>query len=299
MRSFITTILSLMLGWIRAIITRLWALINSDSGDAMYRFFSAHWLQLAAALCIVGIAADLIIYFFRWRPDYVWRSRLHRRRPQPAAPAPQAHDETQVYRPVNVPVYAPLHERGMVCDPTTDRTQTYAPVQEAEPVFDEDAFLWEDDGPVMPDWQPEETPAFGAPRPEPATLYHDIQAGFAPAVPPQQLYTPSASYLSPHPGLNEDAMRQTFGLQTDEEAVQERAVPVVQSPGFRPFTVREGQEQQTPTRLSRLARRARTFVSMEDEDRPTIHDLQSTVDVAQAFHEPVYPQPIDKGRYNA
>ena len=142
---------------------------------------------------------------------------------------------------------------------------------------------------------------YGTAQPEPASLYHDIQAGYAPAVPPQQLYVPSASYQMPvHPGLDEQAFRQSFGLQTDEEAMQDHAVPVMYAPAFRPFTVKdEVEEAPAPSRLSRLARRARTFVGAEDEDRPTIRDLQSTVDVSQAFHAPVYPQPLDKGGYEA
>ena len=43
------------------------------------------------------------------------------------------------------------------------------------------------------------------------------------------------------------------------------------------------------------AKKARDLVGVDDEDhRPTIHDLQSTVDVTQAFHEPVYPRPRDQ-----
>ena len=47
--------------------------------------------------------------------------------------------------------------------------------------------------------------------------------------------------------------------------------------------------------LRRLAKRARDLMGVEDEQhRPTIHDLQSTVDVTQAFHEPVYPKRNDR-----
>ena len=299
MKSFIYTILSLMLSWIRALIASVWRLLTSEDGGALYRFLSQNWLRIVLVLCIAGIAVDLIVYFFRWRPDYVWRSRLRRFRREPAAEAfPVETHETQIYRPVNAEAYAPLHQRGMVYAPTSNATQTYTPVQEMEPVFAEEAPLW--DSPVQAEWQREQTPAFGAARPEPATLYHDIQSGFAPAVSPEQLYVPSASYQSPHPGLDEESFRQSFGLQTDEEAMQDHAVPVMYAPAFRPFTVKDEEEEVcTPSRLSRLARRARTFVGVEDEDRPTIRDLQSTVDVSQAFHAPVYPQPIDKGGYDA
>ena len=83
MNSFINAILSLMLSWIRALITRLWSLITSESGGELFRFFSQNWLKMVGVLCAAGIVADLIVYFFRWRPDYVWRSRLHRFRREP------------------------------------------------------------------------------------------------------------------------------------------------------------------------------------------------------------------------
>ena len=122
----------------------------------------------------------------------------------------------------------------------------------------------------------------------------------APPVPPEQLYAPSDSYQAPvHPGLNEDAFRQSFGLQTDEEAMQERAVPVVRAPAFRPFTVVEEAEEspKVSNPFARFARRARDLVGMQDEENgPSIRDLQSTVDVSQAFHAPVYPQPLNHDR---
>ena len=68
-------------------------------------------------------------------------------------------------------------------------------------------------------------------------------------------------------------------------------------PVFHPFTMRAGAQAPTSggSALRRLAKKARDLVGVDDEDhRPTIHDLQSTVDVTQAFHEPVYPRPRDQ-----
>ena len=291
MNGFVHTILSFMLSWIRALISNLWSLINSENGGQMFGFLSRSWWQIVLFLFIIGVAVDLIVYFFRWRPDYVWATRLcHLRRkkqrqpvePEPA-PAPVAHT------PAPAPNYAMP-------------TQVYAPVQEiGEPVFDEDNVLWEEAAaPLQAEWEAQELPEFGRSQPEPAAYYRDMQAGFAPPVPPQQLYAPSASYQAPvHPGLNEDAFRQSFGLQTDEEALQERAAPVVHAPAFRPFTVVDEsvQESKSANPYARFAKRARDLVGMQDDENgPTIRDLQSTVDVSQAFHAPVYPQPMNHDR---
>lgn len=295
MNGFVHSILSFMLSWIRALITNLWALLSSEDGGAFFRFLSQSWLAVVLFLCAAGVAVDLIIYFFRWRPDLVWRTRLrHLRRKKEARPEPLFTPQEPAYEipassePLDAPtaVYHPL-------------SRPYTEMQEMnDPLFDDEELLWENsDAPVEEDWAELDAPQFGAPKPEPASYYHDIQAGFAPPVPPQQLYTPSASYQSPvHPGLNEDAFRQSFGLQTDEEAMQERSAHayVKHAPAFRPFTVvdENAAAARTENPFARFAKRARTLVGMEDEDHaPTIYDLQSTVDVSQAFHEPVYPQP--------
>ena len=288
MNGFVHSILSFMLSWIRALITNLWSLLSSDDGGMLYRFLSRSWLSIVIFLCAVGVVIDLIVYFFRWRPYYVWRTRLRRlRRKKQSKPEAPAVDEAPLYEaPASEPLYAPTS----VYRPLT---RAHTEVQEMnEPLFDDGELLWENADET--EWPEQASAQFAAPKPEPVSYYHDMQAGYAPPVPPQQLYVPSASYQTPvHPGLNEDAFRQSFGLQTDEEARQERSVPVKYAPAFRPFTVvdEDAASAKTENPFARFAKRARTLVGMEDEDHaPTIRDLQSTVDVSQAFHEPVYPQ---------
>lgn len=268
MSGFFSSLLSLLLGWIRALANQLWALAGSEKASALGRFLAGHWLWLVIFLCAAGVLMDLLVYFFRWRPDYVWATRLRHLR----------HRKSQ---PEEVPVY----EEPVSAPP---EISPYAPPAQSESDFPE----WSEPEPSA-DWD-DQPGDYGTPQPEPVTYYHDVQAGFAPPVPPEQLYTPSPSYQAPlHPGLDEDAFRQSFGLQTDEEAVQERRSSVVYVPAFRPFTaVSEESPAPAPSPLSRLARRARSLVSVEAEDAPTIHDLQTTVDVSQAFHAPVYPQPL-------
>lgn len=273
MSGFFSSLLSLLLGWIRALANQLWHLASTERAGALGRFLAGHWLWLVAILCAAGVLMDLLVYFFRWRPDYVWATRLRRLRRR--KPLPDQEEES-------LPAYDGPNVEGAEVSP-------YAPPVQSTPDFP----AWsEPQAPV--DWsdQPGE---YGTPKPEPITYYHDVQAGFAPNIPPEELYVPSPSYQAPlHPGLDEDAFRQSFGLQTDEEAVQERRAPVVYAPAFRPFTaVNEEEPAPTPSTLSRLARRARSLVSVEAEDAPTIHDLHTTVDVSQAFHAPVYPQPMD------
>jgi len=310
MNGFVNSILSVMLSWIRALISNIWTLLNSEDGGALYRFLSSHWLAIVIGTCAVCVVVDFVVYFFRWRPDYVWATywrRLRGRRAgseEQTAPSEPAYDwqpaEEPAPQPESTMVYAPLQ---------TAAAAGYAPVvQDAqswqdmdEPVWDDAAF-WEGDESADDAWeQPQQTAVYTAPRQETLTYYRDVQAGFAPAIPPEQLYAPSAGYQPPvepepeavpvHPGLDEETFRQNLGLQEDAPPRS----PVMRAPAFRPFTVtHEPREDVQPQgAFQRFAQKAREFVSMDDAEHRTIHDLQSTVDVSKAFHEPVYPQSFD------
>ena len=85
----------------------------------------------------------------------------------------------------------------------------------------------------------------------------------------------------------EAAFRQTVGLDDTPAA---SPAPVLRAPVFRPFTVTHEAEPAKPQgTFQRFAQRARDLIAMDDEQK-TIRDLQSSVDVSKAFHEPVYPQ---------
>ncbi len=368
MNGFANAILTLLLSWMRVLINDLWRLLSSEDAGILYRFLAANWKLVVLILCAGGFVIDRIVYLIRWRPYYVWSSklgRLRRRRagrhggvempeaeaafpvqeapgiqepPVPDSPdsyvpesfeqayAP-AFDATRAYAPAAdfAPApqspgmdqatvqYAPL-EQGPFYAPYT---QPYQPPQDLDPVFDEAEDRWEEgDALVRPLWDnPAEgmDSSFGAPRPEPLQSIRDMQAGFAPPKPPEELYAPPAAPVPPpavestpvHPGLDAEEFRERLGLtqapplstpQEEPEEAQEGR-PVMQPPVFHPFTMRSDAPAPTQGRgaLRRLAKKARDLVGVDDEDhRPTIHDLQTTVDVTQAFHEPVYPQPRDQ-----
>lgn len=300
MNGFVNTLLSVMLSWIRALISNIWTVLTSEDGGALYRFLSSSWLMIVIILCAACMLVDVIVYFFRWRPDYVWAARwrrLRRRDSQPVQPQEAYDAEPFAPEPQREPTmaYAPLQPATAVYAPVAQPTQTWQAVQELEePLFD-DAALWENEEPADIDWQTDEQPAFGAPQPEPLAYFRDVQAGFAPAVPPEQLYVPSASYRAEpeaetaavHPGLDEETFRQTVGL----EEMPASAAPVMRAPAFRPFTVTQEPkaEPQNQGAFHRFAQIARDLMIMDDEQK-SIRDLQSNVDVSKAFHEPVYPQ---------
>ena len=281
MNGLTDAILSALLSWIRVLIANLWSMVSSENGSTWYQFFAAHWLKIVLALCVGGYVVDRIIYFIRWRPHYVWLSRLNRTRnssqetehpQQEWVQEPMAHPSAWQANDVSYAPAKPQQESFVPAEPT----QVYAPVQ--EPVlFDDNDHTWDETWPA-PEPQPQRSNA--------AAYYRDVQSGFAPPIPPEQLYAPPV-----HPGLNENAFRQNFGLEKPEE----RPVSVVHAPAFRPFTASPEYEQPQADRpLARLAKRARNLVGADPDHELSIRDLQPTVDVAKAFHEPVYPMPLNQ-----
>lgn len=297
MNNFVNTLLSAMLGWIRMLISNIWAILSSEDGGALFQFLSTYWLAIVIALCAAGVLADLIIYFFRWRPDYVWATRwrkLRRNNRQSDSESP-AMEEPILQPASEQPVFMPQHTYA----PAMQFSETWQPAetQDAAVYTADDVDFWESEEDLDLDWTvSEEIPAFGAPQAEPLTYFRDVQAGFAPAVPPEQLYAPAAQQQawpvseSVHPGLDEETFRQNLGLSAKPEP---EVTPVVRAPAFQPFTVTHATEETLPpSALQRFAQKARDFIAM-DENEKTIYDLQSNVDVSKAFHKPVYPQSFD------
>lgn len=375
MNGFANTILTFLLSWLRVLVNNIWRVLHSEDGGALYQFLCANWKAIVVILLVGGFVADRVIYLIRWRPYYVWSSKLGRlRRPRrkdapseaddaPKAPqyepyaAEEAPDglqtqvyapplsyapETRVFAPVQaVPAYAPeppafsqpasqpeppqatMHYAPMAQGAPVEHApyaRPYAAPENLEPVFDDEADGWDESDSLVqpPAWSQLShgmEASFGTPQPEPLAYLRDMQAGFARPLPPEQLYAPpappqptikeEAANPSVHPGLDDAALRQNFGLeqqplldvsQSEDEWAdgQPDAMPMMHAPTFHPFTAaREdaGAAQKGPGPLARFAKRARDLVGGEDEEhRPTIRDLQSTVDVTQAFREPVYPQ---------
>ena len=190
MNGFTNSILSILLGWLRLLIGQIWAALNSESGSRMLSFLQNHWKWLVLCLAAGGFLADRLVYFLRWRPDIVWRTRRKARHAKPAdfsqeygaaidasqpvQPGQPVHWEepvpedepTQVFRGGNPSYtasgYLPREERRAVEDEHWQQTPPPAVPQPApwaaentagfDPVFDDDLGGWEQgDALVQPD----------------------------------------------------------------------------------------------------------------------------------------------------
>lgn len=191
-------------------------------------------------------------------------------------------------------------------------TSTFAPLTDFRPVAPEpmaDEPRYDDEPTDWPLPPAAAVPDTRTPRevsPRRADRYlEDVRSGFAPQPAPQQLYPPTGvpeqrDPLSPalqqpiHPGLDLETFQQNIGLIGSPaytgETVEKTAVPYT---GFAPFPD-AGHMEAAPAKskgLGALAKKARSFVSGDDERNPlSIRDLQPTVDVKSAFHAPVYPK---------
>ncbi len=306
MNGFAGAILSLLLGWLRAFFNHFWRILNSEDGGALVSFLSLHWKAVFLGLCVAGFVVDRIIFFFRWRPDYVWSTKLGRLRrkgrqeadpeeeaafrPIPQNIAPESDAPAAYQRPFEPPEmdfapgqatqsYAPAQtDFAPMVQPSAYAYAPAAPIMDFQPVFDEPTESW---APVHPYEQPYDSPAqgmepsFGMERPDPAAYLQDVQAGFAPPPTPEALYPQRtfAPMLEPvHPGLDVETFQQNIGLSEAPPPVAEpaSALPSANFPDttYVPFyqNTEVTAAQKSKGGLSSLAKRARELVRVSDDD---------------------------------
>ena len=80
MGSFANTLFTIMLGWIQTAASAIWSAFTTENGGSFFQWIGKNWILLAVILCLTGMALDLCIYFFRWRPMQVWKSFFRRLR---------------------------------------------------------------------------------------------------------------------------------------------------------------------------------------------------------------------------
>lgn len=331
MNGLANAILTLLLSWLRILINRFWSLVNSETGSSFQQFLSKNWLTILIVLLVGGYLLDRIIYLIRWRPFQVWLRRrqgnqqsIHPDEPsfepeqaiyQEAEEASQAACD-QLYRQPAVPpdsgttaVYHPTgaaqaEQTAVYAHPGIRRNVYMPPIENVEPVFDEEQTLWAEADPLV------EAPAHTRTTAPVTNEYmQDVQAGFARPLPPEQLYAPAPQqplYSEPfpadngqpvHPGLDRDALRRNMGLNQPQEplfpyesayeAEETYQEPPVTS-SFVPFTQKAYQQNEQKKSRNPFLNLMRLVG--EEGSRPSISDLQKTVDVRNAFHDPVFPQ---------
>ncbi len=78
MGSFTNALFQGMMDWVRVLLSSLWSVINGHGNEQLLNWISDHWLMLVLSLCLFGLAADGLVYLFRWKPYRVWGSFFRR-----------------------------------------------------------------------------------------------------------------------------------------------------------------------------------------------------------------------------
>ena len=88
-----------------------------------YRFLAANWKVIVLILCAGGFVIDRIIYLIRWRPYYVWSSRLGRLKRARAVRHGDVYPEEDAIPPEEEPSSSPDGQEV----PFPDDSASYAP----------------------------------------------------------------------------------------------------------------------------------------------------------------------------
>ena len=139
MNGFANAILTLLLSWMRVLVNDLWRLLSSEDAGLFYRFLAANWKVIVLILCAGGFVIDRIIYLIRWRPYYVWSSRLGRLKRARAARHGDVYPEEDAIPPEEEPSSSPDGQEV----PFPDDSASYAPdaFDQAYPISELDAVL--------------------------------------------------------------------------------------------------------------------------------------------------------------
>ena len=107
MGSFANTVFSLLLGWLKGLISMIWSAMTSEGGNSFFTFIGNNWIKIVVILCAAGLAVDFAVYFFRWQPYKVWQTFLRRLKGKQAdLPEGEADKPAQYTRPVAPEAYA-------------------------------------------------------------------------------------------------------------------------------------------------------------------------------------------------
>ena len=152
MGSISNTIFSILLGWIKGLVSMIWASFTGKEGETFLQFIGKNWIIITVIICSVGLVADFVVYLFRWEPYKVWRTFWRKLRGK------NRNDAGEEPAEVRDPIPAGETERETVEIPVAPAAQ---PIPEDAPDEDDEFYRWREREEVYPD--PRDT----VPVPEP------------------------------------------------------------------------------------------------------------------------------------
>ena len=150
MGSFANSLFKILLGWLQGAVSAVWSAFTNEKGNSLFNWIGRNWLLIAGILCVIGLAADLCVYLFRWKPFKVWKSFLSgnsKKFEEPEYEEQEAFSADNTSRPVRQPRR----------DPVPEPVPAYHDKRIQEPDFSQ----WDDEAEKQnqTDIQPAEKPA--------------------------------------------------------------------------------------------------------------------------------------------
>ena len=132
------SLFSVLMSWVRALVSAIWALFGSERTTAL-EFLGKNWLGIAALLIVIGLAVDWLVWLIRWQPYHIWARRV--RRLLRIAPA-QEEEAAPLYadeeEPLPEAAYAPAQESWMPLEqPVIGEEEAQQVMEAAQQVPDE------------------------------------------------------------------------------------------------------------------------------------------------------------------
>lgn len=112
MGSFANSLFKFMLGWLQGAVSAVWSAFTNEKGNTVFNWIGKNWILIAGILCAIGLAADLCVYIFRWKPFRVWKSFFTRNSgEEPAYKEQNRVPEDNPRRPVVMPGKNPVRNQ--------------------------------------------------------------------------------------------------------------------------------------------------------------------------------------------
>ena len=178
MNTFANSLFSLLFGWAKNLIQRVWTGASNGSYGGFFTWLGDHWMWVALMICIAGTVLDFTIWMVRWQPYLVWRTNLRKLK---SRLHPGSIEESWNFK------------RGYAGGIELDMT----PPPEAQP----EILAWEEpQAPAAMDVYPQAQPAAAAPSYGPVgetPVYAQDEAAFQESESRQRQFVPAQEYEAP------------------------------------------------------------------------------------------------------
>lgn len=126
------SLFNVMMSWVRALVSALWALFSGERTTAL-EFLSKNWMIIAAVIIVSGLVIDWLVWLIRWQPYHLWARRLRRmlRLDEPDEEEPMKKGKAHA---------AVMPEKRYMRPQEPEQRETEEPYQDA----DEEAYFFDD-----------------------------------------------------------------------------------------------------------------------------------------------------------